>query len=47
MIISDVCKIQPDHYKVNWVDGCFQDNVVQDHYWNGELVVIQYVAENN
>ena len=47
MIISDVCKIRPDHYKVNWVDGWFHVNsVVQDYRWKGDLVVIQYVAEN-
>jgi hypothetical protein len=47
MIILDVCKIRPDHYKVNWVHGWFQVNsVVQDYRWKGDLVVIQYVAEN-
>jgi hypothetical protein len=48
MIISDVCKIRPDHYKVNWVDGWFQVNsVVRDYHWEGDLVVIKYVAEND
>ena len=48
MIILDVCKIQPDHYKVNLVDGWFHVNsVVQDYCWKGDLVVIQYVAEND
>jgi len=48
MIISYVCKIRPDHCKVNWVGGCFQINsVVQDHWWNRELVVIRSRPENN
>jgi hypothetical protein len=48
MIISDVCKIRPDHYKVNWVDGWFYVNsVVQDYRWKGDLVVVRYVAEND
>ena len=48
MIILDVCKIRPDHHKVNWVDGWFHVNsVVQDYQWKGDLVVIQYVAEND
>ena len=48
MIILDVCKIQLDHYKVNWVNGWFHVNsVVQDYQWKGDLVVIQYVAEND
>ena len=48
MIILNVCKIQPDHYKVNWVDGWFHVNsVIQDYRWKGDLVVIQYVAQND
>jgi hypothetical protein len=40
MIISNVCKIRPDHYKIDWVEGRFQVNsVVQDYSWDGELVV--------
>jgi predicted DNA-binding helix-hairpin-helix protein len=47
MIISNVCWIQLDHYKVNWVEGLFQVNgVVWNYSWNGELVITQYVAEN-
>jgi hypothetical protein len=47
MIISNVCKIQPDHYKIDWVEGWFRVNsVVWDYSWNGELVVTRYVAGN-
>ena len=47
MIISNVCKIRPDHYKIDWVEGRFQVNsVVQDYSWDGELVVTRFVAEN-
>ena len=48
MIILNVCKIQLNHYKVNWVDKWFQVNsLVQNYCWKRELVVIEYMAEND
>ena len=47
MIIAHVCKIRPDHFKVNWVEGSFQVNEwVQDYSWKGSMVVIRFVAAN-
>jgi hypothetical protein len=47
MIISDTCKICPDHYKVSISERkiCLH-SVVQDNLWPGVLVVICFVAEN-
>ena len=46
-IISDVCIIQPDHLKINWMEGLFQMGLlVQDYVWPDGLVVLCYVAEN-
>ena len=48
MILSDICKIRPDHYKVNLVDGRFQvGGVVQDYEWTGDLLVLWFIAEND
>lgn len=47
MIISDICKIRPDHYKVNVSEGKIHlHSVVQDYLWPGVLVIIGFVAEN-
>jgi hypothetical protein len=47
MIISDTCKVRPDHYKVNVSEGRFHlHSVVQDYLWPGVLVVVRFVAEN-
>jgi hypothetical protein len=47
MIISDTCKIRPDHYKVSVSEGKIHlHSVVQDYLWPGVLVVICFVAEN-
>jgi len=47
MIITHVCKVRPDHFKVNWVEGRFQVNEwVQDYSWRGPMVVVQFVAKN-
>jgi hypothetical protein len=47
MIISEVCKIQPDHYKVCAIEGKFQvGSVVRDYRWPGELMVLRFVGEN-
>ena len=48
MILSDICKIRPDHYKVNSVDGRFQvGGVVRDYKWAGDLLVLRFIAEND
>ena len=47
MIISEVCKVRPDHYKVCAIEGQLQvRSVVRDYRWLGELVVSQFVGEN-
>jgi len=47
MIISDTCKIRPDHYKVSVSEGRIHlHSVVQDYLWPGVLVIIRFVAEN-
>ena len=47
MIISDTCKIHPDHYKVSISEGRIHlHSVVQDYLWPGVLVIIRFVAEN-
>jgi len=47
MIISDTCKIRPDHYKVSVSEGRIHlHSVVQDYLWPGVLVVVGFVAEN-
>lgn len=47
MVITEVCKIRPDHYTVNFAEGTIQlHSVVQDYSWPGVLVVIRFVAEN-
>jgi hypothetical protein len=47
MVITEVCKIQPDHYTVNFSEGTIQlHSVVQDYSWPGVLVVVWFVAEN-
>ena len=48
MILSDICKIRPDHYKVKSVDGRFQvGGVVRDYEWAGDLLVLRFIAEND
>src|ERR1700727_1923703 len=43
MIIMHVCKVRPDHFKVNWVEGRFQVNEwVQDYSWRGPMVVVWF-----
>jgi hypothetical protein len=47
MIISDTCKICPDHYKISVSEGKIHlHSVVRDYLWPGVLVVICFVAEN-
>jgi hypothetical protein len=47
MIISNVCKFRPDHYKVTFVDGRIRiGGLVQDYQWHGMLGVLRSVAEN-
>src|ERR1700683_396104 len=47
MIITHVCKVRPDHFKVNWVEGRFRVNEwVQDYSWRGPMVVVRFAAEN-
>src|SRR6202042_1122608 len=47
MIIMHVCKVQLDHFKVNWVEGEFQVNEwVQDYSWRGPMVVVRFAAKN-
>src|SRR5882762_8003090 len=47
MIISDTCKVCPDHYKVSISEGRFHlHSVVQDYLWLGVLVIFRFVAEN-
>ena len=47
MIISDTCKIRPDHYKVSVSERRIHlYSVVQDYLWPGVLVVVHFVAEN-
>src|SRR6202050_2482331 len=47
MIITHVCKVQPDHFKVNWVEGRFRVNEwVQDYSWRGPMVVVRFAAQN-
>ena len=47
MIITHVCKVWPDHFKVNWVEGRFCVNEwVQDYSWRGPMVVVRFAAEN-
>src|SRR6202790_5870451 len=47
MIISNTCKIRPDHYRVSVSEGRIHlHSVVQDYLWPGVLVVVGFVAEN-
>jgi hypothetical protein len=47
MIILTVCKVQPDHYSISHLEGTIQlHSIVQDYSWQGVLVVIWFVAEN-
>ena len=47
MIISNICKFRPDHYKVTFVDGRIHiGGLVQDYQWHGMLGVLRSVAEN-
>src|SRR3984885_5323254 len=47
MVSTTICKILPDHYKVQHAEGLFaQNSVVQDYEWRGVLVIRQFVAEN-
>src|SRR6202051_1143211 len=44
MIISNTCKIHPDHYKVSVSEGRIHlHSVVQDYLWPGVLVVVGLV----
>src|ERR1700730_5412221 len=47
MVSTTICKILPDHYKVQHAEGLFAWNsVVQDYEWGGVLVIRRFVAEN-
>ena len=47
MIILEVCRICPDHYKICAIEGqLWVQSVVQDSQWSGELVVLQFDGEN-
>ena len=47
MIILNICKFRPDHYKVTFVDGRIRiGGLVQDYQWHGMLGVLRLVAEN-
>src|SRR6202047_851264 len=47
LVSPTICKILPDHYKVQHAEGLFAWNsVVQDYEWRGVLVIRRFVAEN-
>jgi hypothetical protein len=47
MMISTICKVRPDHYSISHLEGTIQlHSIVQDYSWQGVLVVIRFVAEN-